>query len=598
MKKMSIIKKMTGSLPAPGRERGFASLSVTIAALLLLTVLGFGILSVTDTERDISDNFRSNTRGLYMADSGIEQVIGYFNSPSLYTDASGSFNGYGGPSSSFFAKRYFQGNTPSYFNDSNLSQFEDANNDGVIDSPARDVNNPILKYNSETGTGQENFLRSITPNESQHDYIHELLVFAPPPGSGAVATVRVTSKIKNTFRTVERVIRPGPILAFTSALASGHTAAWQGNSMTVHWGTLLIEGPWAQIKAPVDKNPGWTVDADIDADSYPGNKLKDRFMKAFCTGSYLGPAYDEPTYANPPVFFGEQNVHPYLPIHSNLFANQTVTIDRWDYAEAKSLAQKYGTYYTTDASGNLYLDGKGAALDFQSLTNGRMCGIFFVDTTDRTPPNGTNLSTITISGGYDTLGLFWIGANFSSTGLGTGATMTVLSPPIIQNVSGTINAGSNVFVINTGTTDDFKVGDLLLIGTETGVETVEELEVKVIVDASIMLVASTCDRIGWAPGTVPAIFNHNNEAFICTSTRDESTRVTVPNFNYNFGGALYIAGTCDMQGGPRYFGHITAELGYTAGGTPEVWYDYDLSKGDLSKYGVPNVLRGAWREVY
>jgi len=586
------------------KEKGFA-LVTAILIMILLTVMAFGILVVSDTESKIGDNFRSHTQALYIAESGIERVISYFNSPASFTDISGTYSGYAVSSVSdaqgFFAKRRLQGIVPSFFNSSNLSQFEDTDDNGVIDSPPHDYSNPVLKYNRDTNTAQKNFLESISPNVSDQSYIYELMVFAAPPGTWAVATVRVTSKVRNALRTVEQILMPGPIIAFTSGLASGAGASWIGNSLSVHWGSVLIQGTTANLQNPIHKNPARVVDAGIDAGGYLGAIDEDRWLRAFVNGIYTGPPYDylQTNYANPPTLAGEQNVHPYYTPHYNLFSNQAVTIDTWDYVEAKRIAQRYGTYYSTDAAGNLYLDGKGSSLNFMNITNTKSCGIVFVDTTDQLPPSGGNLATISFSGNYYTSGIFYIAANLFTAGLGTGNTKTVLSPPIIQNVRGGINQGSFTFTVsNPATTAGMKVGDIILIGKKVGGSTVEELIINNVVDATTLTVASTTNRVQTPPGPTPAEFNHNNEDFIITTTTDETTRVSVSGFDYNFSGAIYCAGQVDMQGGPRFFGSIIAEAGYAGLGTPEIWYDWNLSKGELNEYGIPNVVKGAWREIY
>ena len=586
------------------KEKGFA-LVIAILVMVLLTVMGLGILVITNIESKISDNFRSHNQALYIAESGIERAISYFNNPASFTDVSGSYSGYAVSSVSdaqmFFAKRRLVGIVPSYFNSSNLSQFEDTDNDGVIDSPPHDHANPVLKYNRDTNEAQKNFLESISPNVSDQSYIYELMLFAPPYGSGAVATVRVTSKVRNASRTVEQILMPGPIIAFTSGLASGAGAAWNGNSLSVHWGSVLIQGTTATISNPLSMNPARTVDADIDAGPYTGAGGEDRWLRAFVNGLYDGPPYDDPLktkYYIPPDELDEQNIHPYYTPHYNLFSNQSITIDHWDYAEAKRIAQRYGTYYTTDASGNLYLDGEGSPLNFKSITNTKSCGIVFVDTIDQLPPSGSNLATISFSGDYYTSGIFYMAANLSTAGLGSGATKTVLAPPILQ-ARGSINQGTTTLTVPTDTTAGMKAGDIILIGRKIGTNyTFEELKITNVVDATTLTVASTTDRFGYSPGTTPAEFNHNNENFIITTTTDETTRQAVSGFDYNFSGAFYCAGQVDMQGGPRFFGTIIAEDGYAAGGNPEVWYNWNLSKSDLTEYGIPNVVRGAWREIY
>jgi len=233
-----------------------------------------------------------------------------------------------------------------------------------------------------------------------------------------------------------------------------------------------------------------------------------------------------------------------------------------------------------------------------SITNTKSCGIVFVDTIDQLPPSGGNLATIFFSGNYYTSGIFYIAANLSTAGLGTGNTKTVLAPPIIE-ARGSISLYSNTLTLNNPyTTNGMKVGDILLIGKKTGAPDCEEFRIIDVVDATTLTVASTIVRFGYTPSTTPAIRSHTNQDLMITTTIDESTRTAVSGFDYNFSGALYCVGQVDMQGGPRFFGTVIAENGYASGGNPEVWYDWNLSKGDLTEYGIPNVTRGAWREIY
>jgi len=203
------------------------------------------------------------------------------------------------------------------------------------------------------------------------------------------------------------------------------------------------------------------------------------------------------------------------------------------------------------------------------------------------------MDTISISGAYWTDGIFYIAANWSSSGLGVGKTgQTVLSPPILQGLTGTISSGGTSLTVSPNT-NGMKVGDIILIGDSSNVE---ELVVINVVDSSTLTVETTAMKTGMSP--TGAWNAHAGDNLIVTTTLDESTRVTVTNFQYNFGGALYCTGQVDMQGGPNFFGAILAEQGYAAGGNPEIWFDYNLTKCDLTKYGIPTVVKGAWREVY
>ncbi|MFB0519291.1 MAG: hypothetical protein ACETWC_08425, partial [Acidobacteriota bacterium] len=462
-----------------------------------------------------------------------------------------------------------------------------------------DYTNPVLKYNRDTSSAQEDFLESITPDASDQCYIYELMVFAPPPTVVAVATVRVTARVRNASRTVEQILMPGPILAFTSGLASGAGASWSGCSLLVHWGEVKIQGTSAWMLGALNQIPIRTPAIDVDASPYGGANNEDHWIRSFLNGEYQAPSGTEVTYFLIPTGPNEQNVNQYPNPHSNLFSNQAVTIDVWNYAVAKRTAQRYGTYYTTDISGNLYLDGKGSPMTFEEVTKWKSCGIMFVDTIDQLPPqaDGSNLSNISFSGLYHTSGIFYIAANFSTAGLGEGSTTNVLAPPILQS-RGSISQYTNTLTLSgSENTNAMKVGDILLIGKGPNWD-VEEFRITNVVDAQTLAVAATTDRWQYAPGTAPAYDNHINQNFIITTTTDESTRTLVTGFKYNFCGALYCAGQIDMAGQPKVFGTVTAERGYAAAGNPEVWYDWNFSKGDLTQYGVPTVVKGAWREIY
>lgn len=596
------------------RDSGNA-LIIAIFVMFVMTILGLGLLALTDMESQISDNYRNQTRALYIAQSEVERGVYYFNNPSAFTDTSGVYSGYTVASVAdaqlFFEPRMVVNSQASYYNTFDLSQYDDTNNDGSSDG--HDETNPVLFYNRDYSEAHRAFLDSITPDVTSHSYIQEFMVYAAPAGLRVVATIRATAVVDESERTVEMMMSPVPSLSgtgggFADALASGAGAGWNGNAVSVHWGRVRIQTAVADIGNNLSQVPYRTVDAAIDNSSYTGVGGTDRWLRILTTVEYTGPnsSMDDPTYQSTPSSTGDQNTHQYEQPHVNLFSNQNFTIDFWDYATAKLLAQQYGTYYTTDASGNIYLNGEGSPLSFKSETNAQNVGFVFVDTTNGAPPEGGggNLATISISGNYWTEGLFFIAANFYSTGLGNGNSTTVLSPPILQGLRGSIAASSSTFTVTTGDTSQMVVGDIILIGAVTGhghhtTTTYEELEIVSIDGSNSLTVVSTTDVFPNAPDTSPAFFAHASEDFIISTTADQSTRVTVTNFDYNFYGGLYCAGQVEMRGGPRFFGSIIAERGYTGRGVPEIWYDWDLGdEGEFGGYGIPNVTRGAWREVY
>ena len=106
----------------------------------------------------------------------------------------------------------------------------------------------------------------------------------------------------------------------------------------------------------------------------------------------------------------------------------------FDYQTFKDMALAHGRYYGTDAAGNVYRNGiKDAAHRIDFLTEFGVPNrdtapydLMFIDTINGAAPrsDGSNMATINVSGnGLGLKGVFWIGANFGGSGIG--------SPPFI-----------------------------------------------------------------------------------------------------------------------------------------------------------------------
>lgn len=127
----------------------------------------------------------------------------------------------------------------------------------------------------------------------------------------------------------------------------------------------------------------------------------------------------------------------------------TSNFDTWggwpsmDYSTFKSMALAHGRYYSTDASGNIYKNGiedNAHLVDFLTefgVANHATAAydLVFIDTIDGTPtvdhpPTSSNLSTISVNGSNLGLkGVFYLGANFSGTGLNNGASGVTMYDP-------------------------------------------------------------------------------------------------------------------------------------------------------------------------
>jgi hypothetical protein len=78
--------------------------------------------------------------------------------------------------------------------------------------------------------------------------------------------------------------------------------------------------------------------------------------------------------------------------------------------------------------------------------------------------------------------------------------------------------------------------------------------------------------------------------------RSVALRVPVNIAEVAIQGVLYTAGGISIERQVRVFGAVVAERGLTGGGSLEVWYNHDLSRGLVQGLPVVYPLRGTWRE--
>ena len=78
--------------------------------------------------------------------------------------------------------------------------------------------------------------------------------------------------------------------------------------------------------------------------------------------------------------------------------------------------------------------------------------------------------------------------------------------------------------------------------------------------------------------------------------RSVALRVPVNIAEVAIQGVLYTAGGISIERQVRVFGAVVAERGLTGGGSLEVWYNHDLSRGLVQGLPVVFPLRGTWRE--
>ncbi|MBI1950497.1 MAG: hypothetical protein HYS34_03955, partial [Acidobacteria bacterium] len=264
---------------------------------------------------------------------------------------------------------------------------------------------------------------------------------------------------------------------------------------------------------------------------------------------------------------------------SNLFQNTVINCPTFDYALWKAIAQsgnKNHFYFSYDtATTNFKLDGTGTAQSLETWTGGRS-GIMFFDTYDGTAPFGsytatwpaTNLTpAIDMSNGWPgTQGFVYLNAKqFATTGAGgSGTTRTIIPPGEPGDGSGFVNIDyPGAFVGN------YRI--------RNGTASPESFQDPVTGDW-------WCTDISPCPGGAIAPIKDNYGL----PFQD----------NVVMDGVFYTSGSFTAKGNARYFGSLIAQQGVLdGGGTPELYFDESLVKGNWPRKGMnlPRVVISAWQ---
>src|SRR3990170_592812 len=96
------------------KETGMAML-ITLLFMALLTLIAASSLYLGYSQKSFARSSYQEAQALYLAESGIEQVLYWFRYPEIFQIASHFKNGYVGDSKKFFAKRRQDGTT--FFDD-------------------------------------------------------------------------------------------------------------------------------------------------------------------------------------------------------------------------------------------------------------------------------------------------------------------------------------------------------------------------------------------------------------------------------------------------------------------------------------------------
>jgi Tfp pilus assembly protein PilX len=614
------------------RDEEGSALIIAVLVTVILALLGLSYLMMAQTESTIAENERNSATALYVAEAGARLTVNWFNDPSS--------TGYLVPTTGQI--------------DRTQRVFDHDNNTGTarVLAVAADATKPIYKdatvtpsaifdrpYRSalgdtflgvETGTDAgfptagpdvivssshlttiNNALFPNFPKASLRARIARIEIYAPPVVSigGAatrmgIATVKVTAGVfifpgtaderQVATRVVKAVVNEIPIPGPGGPLQSCANLTYTGN-FQIHWGTGSSQGTAdlgltsgnltnkAPTGMPYAMNDPSTYAAGADslatwATNHNGQDIDDPWFKFIAGGNLQNisfapaPSDPQPWHSTSPGSTTDDT--------SNLFQNTVLNCPTFDYALWKSIAQsgnRNNYYYSYDtATTNFKLDGVGTAMTMEAATGGRS-GVFFFDTYDGTAPFGlytdtwptTNLTpAIAMSNGWPgAQGFIYLNSKqFATTGAGgSGTTRTIIPPGEPGDGSGWVNINyPGSFTGNYRITNGTATNDLPFQDPVTG---------------------------DWWCTDMP-----NCPAGPASPVKDSYGLPFQDNVVMD--GVFYNSGTFSAQGNARYFGSLIAQQGVLdGGGTPELYFDESLVKGNWPRKGMnlPRVVISAWQ---
>jgi Tfp pilus assembly protein PilX len=611
------------------RDEEGSALIIAVLVTVILALLGLSYLMMAQTESTIAENERNAATALYVAEAGARLAVNWFNDPSS--------TGYLVPTTGQIDRTQrvldHDNNTATarvqaVAADATKPLYKDATvtPSAIFDRPYRSAlgdtflgvetgtdagfptNGPDVIVSSSHLTTINNALFPNFPSANLRARISRIELYQPPIVSigGAatrmgIATVKVTAGVfiypgtaderQIATRVVKAVVNELPIPGPGGPLQSCANLVYNGN-FQIHWGTgssigtadLGLTSGNATNKArtgmPYAMNDPTTYAAGADslatwAANHNGQNIDDPWFR-FIAGGALQNIGFAPTPGDPQPWHSASPGSTTDDL-SNLFQNTVINCPTFDYALWKSIAQsgnKNNFYYTYDtATTNFKLDGTGTAVTMEAATNGRT-GIFFFDTYDGTAPYGlytdtyptTNLTpAVDMSNGWaGAQGFIYMNSKqWASTGAGGSGTLRTIIPP------GEPGDGSGWVNINypTSITGDFRISN--------GVAQPQSF-----VDLS----GNTwCVDMSPCPGAGTLMKDNYGLPFNDTFVMD---------------GVFYNSGTFSAKGNAKFFGSMIAQQGVLdGGGTPELYFDESLIKGNWPRKGMnlPRVVISAWQ---
>ncbi len=407
---------------AAGRRRA-SSLAI---ALVLVAITAFTLVTISRTvveQQRTSRRKHELSRAFYAAEAGVALVQHWGNFPADFT----------------LNNALFQRITPTSAN------MLSTGSESLVDVSA----NPEILFPSlaaELADGEFTISRSTlnalnaglftSKYNRSLGKIREIQLLEPEAGDPVSCFFKIRSVGEGESgidRTVMAYMTVSPVIAIRipAALMSYNTAAAFGNAR-IHWGESWSKGNFNMLnRAQMDYlRPG---DPNYDPEAIYRSEGIINFPNNWSWG--LNRDLFDTTRARPGAAPASGNFDAF---HHRLPAG-TLAWPTFDYQTFKDFAKTHGRYYSTDAAGNIYRDGiedYAHRVEFQTEFGvpdheAAPYDLVFIDTIDNQPPraDGSNLSNVEVSGnGLGIKGIFWIGANFDASGIGSPPALAAMDP--------------------------------------------------------------------------------------------------------------------------------------------------------------------------
>lgn len=444
------------------RHRRGTVLMTVLILLVIGSIVSIALCQYMFSMMRLEERRADGLKAFYIAESGINRVVDFFNHPDEYPDSSPDSGEalamMSVPSPSFtmagFGTISLKSEPTEIASAIGLSPMLLAN---AITEPTLAEDSRLFYYDKETGTfpnletqlqnGNVTVDSEVYPEFNGQNGLFgtvEHIEFQPPAnGDPANCFARMSSTgvtSSGVRKTVSVFLFSGnPAASSPAALISKKGAEFSGN-VSVRWGEVWIKERgtmpnWSKWGNYIDPNDNmWTGVKTNDLFVFKGSGVSDsnKYMDGSKSGlndPITNPA--NPRYIDPSMAPAELDAYA-----GRLLQHQDLDFPEFNYDSYKLLAQRRGDYYTTDANNKLYRrDGTLVADIYNELwradpssTDNRFV---FVDTIDKQPPraDGSNLATFPLSGNSPhSRGLYYLNINLDASGMGNPPTMTVKDP--------------------------------------------------------------------------------------------------------------------------------------------------------------------------